>query len=128
MGMELWTWSSGEKQVLILNPRGKPPIPKERGLFLCRSLTLPADRLLMGPVGWTPCPGFCRVDHEGVRIPADVEDAGAFLSYLAAAGYGVFSAATDGIRQFTPEQETIKQWQGKRQPDDWLQRRLLSLY
>ncbi len=127
MDMELWTWSSGENRVLLLNTRGKQPTTQERGLFLCRSLTLSADRLLMGPVSWEPCPGLIRMDHEGVRIPAEEADAGVFLAFLSAADYGEFSSATDGLRSFTPRSEQITRWQGKQQPEERQLRRLLSL-
>lgn len=125
--MELWTWSCGENRVLLLDTRGKQPTAQERGIFLCRSLTLPVDRLLMGPVSWEPCPGLIRMDHEGVRIPAEGSDAGVFLAFLWAAGYGNFASATDGLRSFTPKSEQIICWKGKRQPEDQTQRRLLSL-
>lgn len=127
MDMELWTWSCGENRVLLLDTRGKQPTPQERGMFLCRSLTLPVDRLLMGPVSWEPCPGLIRMDHEGVRISAEEADAGVFLAFLSAAGYGEFSSATDGLRSFTPKPEQITCWKGKRQPENQTQRRLLSL-
>lgn len=125
--MELWTWQCGDSRVLMLNTRGAPPEERERGLFLCRSLTLPVERLLMGPVGWRPHPGMIRLDHEGVRIPAEKEDAAAFLAFLSAAGYGSFSSATDGLRVFAPGREEIARWQGKCQPDSQIQRKLLSL-
>lgn len=125
--MELWTWQCGARRVLMLNTRGTLPEEQERGLFLCRSLTLPAERLLMGPVSWSPHPGMIRLDHEGVRIPAEKEDVAAFLAFLAAAGYGSCSSATDGLRVFTPDREEIARWQGKRQPDAQIQRQLLSL-
>ena len=126
MDMELWTWSSGENRVLLLNTRGKQPMPRERGLFLCRSLTLPADRLLMGPTAWEPCPAFVRLDWEGVRIPADREDAAVFLAFLSAAGYGNDPAATDGLRIFSPGEQEIARWQGTKMPEEE-RKRLLSL-
>lgn len=125
--MELWTWSRGENRVLLLDTRGKRPTLQERGLFLCRSLTLPMDRLLMGPVSWEPFPELVRMDHEGVRIPAESADAAVFLAFLSAAGYGKFLAATDGIKRFTPAPEQIACWKGIRQPADQVQRRLLSM-
>ena len=118
MDMELWTWSSGKNRVLLLNTWGKPPTAQERGLFLCRSLTLPADRLLMGPVAWEPCPAFVRLDWEGVRIPADREDAAVFLAFLSAAGYGTYPAATDGLRIFSPNEQEIARWQGTKMPEE----------
>ena len=125
--MKLWTWSCGENRVLLLDTCGKHPAPRERGLFLCRSLTLPADRLLMGPVSWEPFPELVRMDHEGVRIPAESTDAAVFLAFLSAAGYGEFLAATDGIKRFAPDPEQIAQWKGIRRPEERMQRRLLSL-
>ena len=126
MDMELWTWSSGENRVLLLNTQGKPPTTQERGLFLCRSLTLPADRLLMGPTVWEPCPAFVRLDWEGVRIPADKEDAAAFLAFLSAAGYGTYPAATDGLRILSPDEQEIAHWQGTKMPEEE-RKRCLSL-
>ncbi len=116
--MELWSWSSGENRVLLLDTRWKQPTPRERGLFLCRSLTLPADRLLMGPTAWEPCPTFLRLDWEGVRIPADHGDAAVFLAFLAAAGYGKYPAATDGLRTFSPGEQEISRWQGRKMPEE----------
>lgn len=86
--------------------------------FLCRSLTLSADRLLMGPVSWEPCPGLIRMDHEGVRIPADKEDAAAFLAFLSAAGYGNYPAATDDLRILSPNEQEIACWQGTKMPEE----------
>ena len=62
--MELWRWDCETNRVLILNTRGKLPDVQERGLLLCRSLTLPAERLLLGPTAWEPCPRFLRIDWE----------------------------------------------------------------
>lgn len=124
--MELWRWDCGTNRVLILNTRGKPPDVQERGLLLCRSLTLSADRLLLGPTAWEPCPIFLRMDWEGVRIPADCGDAAAFLAFLAAAGYGQYPAATDGIRTFFPSAEEISRWRGTRMSEKEI-RNLLSL-
>ena len=125
--MNLWTWCRGERRVLILDTGGSRPETQTQGLFLCRSLTLPADRLLMGPVAWTPVPQFIRLDHEGVRIPADGSDAAVFSAFLHAAGYGAFTGVSDGLRQFHPQPEEIQQWQGARQPENSMQRMLLSL-
>ena len=55
--MELWRWDCETNRVLILNTRGKLPDVQERGLLLCRSLTLSAERLLLGPTAWEPCQG-----------------------------------------------------------------------
>ena len=87
-------------------------------MFLCRSLTLSADRLLMGPVSWEPCPGLIRMDHEGVRIPADKEDAAAFLAFLSAAGYGNYPAATDDLRILSPNEQKFACWQGTKMPEE----------
>lgn len=118
MDMELWTWSCGENRVLLLDTRGKQPSAQERGMFLCRSLTLSADRLLMGPVSWESCPGLIRMDHEGVRIPADKEDAAAFLAFLSAAGYGNYPAATDDLRILSPNEQEFACWQGTKMPEE----------
>ena len=125
--MNLWTWRRGARRVLILDTGGSRPETQTQELFLCRSLTLPADRLLLGPVACTPVPQFILLDHEGVRIPADGSDAEVFGAFLYAAGYGAFTSVSDGLRQFQPQPEEIQQWQGARQPDDSAQRRLLSL-
>ncbi len=124
--MELWRWDCGTNRVLILNTRGKSPDAQERGLLLCRSLTLSADRLLLGPTAWEPCPRFLRMDWEGVRIPADCGDAAAFLAFLAAAGYGKYPAATDGIRTFSPGAEEISRSRGRKMSEKEI-RNLLSL-
>ena len=125
--MELWRWDCGMNRVLILNTWGKSPDAQERGLLLCRSLTLSADRLLLGPTAWEPCPMFLRMDWEGVRIPAENGDAAAFLAFLAAAGYGAYSAASDGIRTFSPGVEEISHWRGTKIPEGEI-RQLLSLH
>ena len=124
--MELWWWDCGTNRVLILNTRGNPPDAQERGLLLCRSLTLSADRLLLGPTAWEPCPMFLRMDWEGVRISADCGDGAVFLAFLAAVGYGQYPAATDGIRTFFPSAEEISHWQGTKIPEGKI-RQLLSL-
>ena len=124
--MELWRWDCETNRVLILNTRGKLPDVQERGLLLCRSLTLPAERLLLGPIAWEPCPRFLRIDWEGVRIPANCGDAAVWLAFLAAAGYGVYSAASDGIRTFFPSAEEIAHWRGTKIPEGEI-KRLLSL-
>lgn len=124
--MELWRWNRGTNRVLILNTRGKLPDVQERGLLLCRSLTLPAERLLLGPTAWEPCPRFLRMDWEGVRIPADCGDAAVCLAFLAAAGYGAYPAASDGIRTFFPSAEEIAHWRGRKMSEKEI-RNLLSL-
>ena len=124
--MELWRWDCGTNRVLILKTRGNPPDVQERGLLLCRSLTLSADRLLLGPTAWEPCPMFLRMDWEGVRIPADCGDAAAFLAFLAAVGYGAYPSASDGIRTFSPGAEEIARWRGRKMSEKEI-RNLLSL-
>ena len=124
--MELWRWDCGMNRVLILNTRGKLPDEQERGLLLCRSLTLSADRLLLGPTAWEPCPRFLRMDWEGVRIPADCGDAAVCLAFLAAAGYGPYPEASDGIRTFFPGAEEISHWRGTKIPEGEI-KHLLSL-
>lgn len=112
--MKLWVWEKERMMVLILDTDGVPPQQKQRDLMLCRSLTLPADRLLAGPVRLGRCPTFWRIDLDGNRIPGEMQDAAAFLACFAAAGYGAALDASDGYRRFCPRQSDVRQWRGRR--------------
>ena len=112
--MKLWVWEKECMMVLILDTDGAPPQQKQRDLMLCRSLTLPADRLLAGPVQLGRCPTFWRLDPDGNRISGEIQDAAVFLAWFAATGYGTASAASDGYRSFFPQPLDIRQWRGQR--------------
>lgn len=47
--MKLWVLKKECMMILILDTNGVLPTKMQRDLMLCRSLTLPADYLLMGP-------------------------------------------------------------------------------
>ena len=53
--MKLWVLKKECMMILILDTNGVLPTKMQRDLMLCRSLTLPADYLLMGPVQLGKC-------------------------------------------------------------------------
>lgn len=80
--MKLWVLKKECMMILILDTNGVLPTKMQRDLMLCRSLTLPADYLLMGPVQLGKCPIFWCIEPEGKRISGDMQAAAAFCACL----------------------------------------------
>lgn len=78
--MEVLLYGRGEERVLILNTGGEPPDPKERALFLCRSVTLLGEAYLMGPVD--DFRGFLSVDQDGFPESPESWESEAFGAFL----------------------------------------------
>ena len=108
--MKLWVLKKECMMILILDTNGVLPTKMQRDLMLCRSLTLPADYLLMGPVQLGKCPIFWCIEPEGKRISGDMQAAAAFCACLAAAGYGAALTVSDGYRSFSLQQSDVRQW------------------
>ena len=71
--------TDGHRRVLILDTGGNAPGPREKALFLCRSVTVLGEFYLMGPIGKT---GFLTVDAEGREVPAEEIHFDAFRAFL----------------------------------------------
>ncbi len=123
--MKLWRWVR-EYPILILDTGGSMPRPLERGLALCRSLTLDVDRILLGPVCPGDLPEFLCLNDQGGEIPAEEEDGAVFLRFLAASGYGEYASVRCGGRILSPSEAQLAPWHGRLLTDREL-RILLSL-
>lgn len=97
MEMKLRQYAGPRGRVLILDTGGRRPPWDERHLLCCRSLTLPVDGLLAGPVGRKPPFGVLAMDLDGQRVPLEPWMAAAFAAFLRDAGYAAGeTAVTDG--------------------------------
>ena len=124
--MKLWSWQKNNRCDLILDTGIGAPSPFDRGLALCRSLTLGADRILLGPIQLGACPEFLCLSDQGHAVPAEETDSAAFLRFLAAAGYGSWPRARCGSRCFAPPEGQRDLWRGRALTTKEL-RELLSL-
>jgi hypothetical protein len=80
MTMKLLLYTDEKSCIWVLDTFGRPPDSKQLGLSLCRSLTLWADGLLVGPLDREN--HFLLLDSEGFpKVPGPMEAAafGAFL-------------------------------------------------
>ena len=87
MKMKLLEYAGPGGRVLILDTGGSPPGALERKLLCCRSLTLPVDALILGPL--EPGPPFLAevLDTEGLPRPMGRSESAAFAAFLRDAGY-----------------------------------------
>jgi hypothetical protein len=89
MTMKLLLYTDEKSYIWVLDTFYGPPDPKELGLALCRSLTLWADGLLVGPLDREN--RFLFLDSEGVsKAPGPLEQA-AFGAFLQDEGISVSS-------------------------------------
>ena len=122
--MKLWLWQRPECCALILDTGGRAPGYRARGLVLCRSFTLDVDRILLGPMRLGDWPEFLCLSDQGQEIPAEMQDGAAFLSFLAAAGYGRWPGARCQDRIFRPDGAQSALWHGRQLTDRELRERL----
>lgn len=125
--MRLFSAYSGQAALLILDTAKAPPEPRQRGLLLCRSLTIEFDRLLAGPLGPGAWPEFQCMDPEGLPIPADAADAAAFAAFLPAAGYPAPAAVRWENRLFFPDRAAAGRWTVLPGPEGTALRQLLAI-
>lgn len=115
MDMKLWYYTSPAGTVEILDTGGAKAADFQRQLALCRSLTLVADRLILGPERLGQEISIQILDWQGQKTKLDPWSAQAFSTFLHDAGYNIEEACTlwDGkIRVSLPEPDS--RWSGHR--------------
>lgn len=96
--MKLRQYTGENGSVLILDAGGGVPDRREWQTMCCRSLTLPVDTLLVGPMNREP-PWFVMVlDTDGLTVPLTEREAQVFARFLRDEGYTEKTAVavTDG--------------------------------
>lgn len=126
--MKLRHYTGKAGSVLILDTGGAPPDRKEWQLMCCRSLTLPVDRLLLGPLGHGSPYRVMVLDTDGLSVPVTRRDAEVFGLFLRDEGYTqerlVF--ITDGIGAFAVPDNPAG-WRQVTAPEGIRLQRLLGL-
>jgi hypothetical protein len=107
MTMKLLLYTDGNRYIWILDTFGKPPTPKQVGLSLCRSLTLWADGLLLGPL--EPDNRFLLLDPDGFPKKPGQPEAAAFGAFLR--DEGILSPVIDGKQTFQLSSRALSRWQ-----------------
>lgn len=87
MGMKLRCYAGKQGSVLILDTEGRVPDRKEWQLLCCRSLTLPVDTLLLGPLGPESPFRLLALDLDGLERPVTLREAQVFGRFLQDEGY-----------------------------------------
>jgi hypothetical protein len=115
MDMKLWYYTSPAGTVEILDTGGTKAANFERQLALCRSLTLVADRLILGPEHLGQEISLQILDWQGQKSKLDPWSAQAFSTFLRDAGYNVEESCTlwDGTGRI-PLPEPDPRWSGHR--------------
>lgn len=100
--MKLSQYADSQGSALILDTGGILPDHKTRQLMCCRSLTLPVDILLLGPVCLSRPFGVMVSDLDGLPCPLSRREATLFAVFLRDAGYAGDEAVyvTDGVRSY----------------------------
>lgn len=108
MGMRLRRYAGKTGSVLILDTGGGAPDRREWQLMCCRSLTLPVDTLLLGPLGAGSPYRVMALDTDGLTTAVTRREAEVFALFLRDEGYvrerlafvtdgrGVFAVPTSG--------------------------------
>ncbi len=87
MEMKLSAYGSPWGRILILDTEGSPPDWRQRQLLGCRSLTLPWDGLLAGPMNREQPFQVLELDLEGLERPLGRAEAAAFGRFLRERGW-----------------------------------------
>lgn len=128
MAMKLRQYTGKSGSVLILDTGGAPPDRREWQLMCCRSLTLPVDTLLLGPLGQESPFRVMALDTDGLSIPITHREAEVFARFLRDEGYTgadlVF--VSDGPRVFAVSASGNGWWRVTA-PEGLRLRRLLGL-
>jgi hypothetical protein len=113
MDMKLWRYGSPAGQVEILDTGGGPGREFDRQLALCRSFTLPADRVLLGPERLGREIFLKVLDWQGRETALEPWTARAFSAFLWDAGYDLKKSVFlwDGYTRF-PIQKRDPDWVG----------------
>lgn len=85
--MKLRRYAGNQGSALILDTGGGPPDRKEWQLVCCRSLTLPVDTLLLGPLGAEQPFRMMVLDLDGLTAPMGRREAEASAAFLRDEGY-----------------------------------------
>ena len=127
MKMKLRRYTSASGSVLILDTNGRAPADPERQLLCCRSLTLPVDALLLGPLDPAPPFQVLALDVEGQPLPLTQTAAAAFAAFLRDSQKISGSVSiTDGIRTYViPAGDPA--WQAESAPEGRELLRLLGI-
>jgi hypothetical protein len=115
MDMKLWYYTSPAGTVEILDTGGTKAADFPRQLALCRSLTLVADRLILGPERLGQKISIQILDWQGQKTKLESWTAQAFSTFLHDAGYNIEGACTlwDGTSRISlPEPGSA--WSGYR--------------
>ncbi len=87
MGMKLRRYAGSQGSVLILDTGGALPDRRDGQLLCCRSLTLPVDVLLLGPLGRGGLFRVAALDVDGLPALLGKREAEAFGAFLRDEGY-----------------------------------------
>ena len=126
--MKLRRYTGKAGSVLILDTGGGMPDRKEWQLMCCRSLTLPVDTLLLGPLGGGPVFRVMALDPDGLSTPVTRREAEVFGLFLRDEGYawGEFVYVTDGAQVFAVGRHPAG-WRQVTAPEGLRLQRLLGL-
>ncbi len=113
MTMKLRRYTGKAGSVLILDTAGAPPDRKEWQLVCCRSLTLPVDTLLLGPLGRGSPYRLMALDTDGLTRPVTRREAEVFSLFLRDEGYAWERVLfiTDGVGAFAVSGRPTGWWQ-----------------
>lgn len=128
MAMKLRRYTGKAGSILILDTNGSPPGRKEWQLMCCRSLTLPVDTLLLGPLGQDIPYRLMALDTDGLTIPITQREAAVFGQFLRDEGYADTEQilVTDG-RSVFPITGSQTGWWAVTAPEGLRLQRLLGL-
>lgn len=128
MGMKLRCYAGKAGSVLVLDTGGAAPERKEWQLLCCRSLTLPVDTLLLGPLGRDSPFRLMVLDTDGLSRSVTVREAEVFGRFLRDEGYWhaspVYIAGEAGV---FPVDGQGDGWWAVTAPEGLRLRRLLGL-
>ncbi len=125
--MKLRRYAGIGGSVLILDAGGGMPDRKEWQLMCCRSLTLPVDALLLGPLNREQPFRVMALDLDGMTMSLEEREAAAFGAFLQDEGYAHGPlCVTDGSRTYRVP-AGHPGWWAVTAPEGLRLRRLLSL-
>ena len=128
MGMKLRCYAGKQGSVLILDTEGRVPDRKEWQLLCCRSLTLPVDTLLLGPLGPESPFRLLVLDTDGLERPVTLREAQVFGRFLQDEGYAPPGPVqVDGGREIFTVSSRGDGWWAVTAPEGLRLRRLLGL-
>ena len=102
MDMKLRRYAGTKGSALILDTGGHPADRKEWQLVCCRSLTLPVDTLILGPLGAEQPFRMMALDLDGLTVPMGQREAEVFAAFLQDEGYASWGTVyvTDGTTAY----------------------------